>query len=67
MNAIEFFDMFYTMQRGDRGQYGTGLGLTIVKAIIGAHMGQISATEAKNQCGTCIRIVLPIQHGINEK
>ena len=61
------FDMFYTMQRGDRGQYGTGLGLTIVKAIIGAHMGQISATEAKNQCGTCIRIVLPIQHGINEK
>ncbi|OTG95962.1 histidine kinase [Acinetobacter sp. ANC 4654] len=61
------FDMFYTMQRGDRGQYGTGLGLTIVKAIIGAHMGQISATEAKNHRGTCIRIVLPIQHGINEK
>ncbi|OTG69336.1 histidine kinase [Acinetobacter sp. ANC 4470] len=55
------FDMFYTMQRGDRGQYGTGLGLTIVKAIIGAHMGQISATEAKNHRGTCIRIVLPIQ------
>ena len=61
------FDMFYTMQRGDRGQYGTGLGLTIVKAIIGAHMGQISATEAKNHRGTCIRIVLPIQQGINEK
>ena len=55
------FDMFYTMQRGDRGQYGTGLGLTIVKAIIGAHMGQISATEAKNHRGTCIRILLPIQ------
>ena len=55
------FDMFYTMQRGDRGQYGTGLGLTIVKAIIGAHMGQISATAAKNNCGTCIRILLPIQ------
>ncbi|MNT78136.1 sensory histidine kinase AtoS [compost metagenome] len=55
------------MQRGDRGQYGTGLGLTIVKAIIGAHMGQISATEAKNHRGTCIRIVLPIQQGINEK
>nr|WP_174506113.1 sensor histidine kinase KdpD [Acinetobacter sp. Marseille-Q1620] len=55
------FDMFYTMQRGDRGQYGTGLGLTIVKAIIGAHMGQITATSGKYNLGTCIQIVLPIQ------
>lgn len=55
------FDMFYTMERGDRGQYGTGLGLTIVKAIIGAHMGKISASSAKNNHGTCIRIILPIQ------
>ncbi|RZG81056.1 sensor histidine kinase KdpD [Acinetobacter sp. WCHAc060033] len=55
------FDMFYTMERGDRGQYGTGLGLTIVKAIIGAHMGEISASSAKNNHGTCIRIILPIQ------
>ena len=57
----QIFDMFYTMQRGDRGQSGTGLGLTIVKAIIGAHMGQISASSAKNNIGTCIRILLPIQ------
>ena len=57
----QIFDMFYTMQRGDRGQSGTGLGLTIVKAIIGAHMGQISASSAKNNIGTCIRIRLPIQ------
>ncbi len=55
------FDMFYTMERGDRGQYGTGLGLTIVKAIIGTHMGKISASSAKNNHGTCIRIILPIQ------
>lgn len=55
------FDMFYTMERGDRGQYGTGLGLTIVKAIIGAHMGKIVASSAKNNQGTCIRIQLPIQ------
>lgn len=55
------FDMFYTMERGDRGQSGTGLGLTIVKAIIGAHMGNISASPAKNNQGTCIRIQLPIQ------
>lgn len=57
----QIFDMFYTMQRGDRGQYGTGLGLTIVKAIIGAHMGKISASSAKNDQGTCIRMQLPIQ------
>ncbi len=39
----QIFDMFYTMQRGDRGKTGTGLGLAIVKAIIGAHMGSIEA------------------------
>ena len=55
------FDMFYTMQRGDRGQYGTGLGLTIVKAIVGAHMGKIMASSGKNNQGTCIRMQLPIQ------
>ncbi len=55
------FDMFYTMQRGDRGQYGTGLGLTIVKAIVGAHMGKIMASSGRNNHGTCIRIQLPIQ------
>ena len=55
------FDMFYTMERGDRGQYGTGLGLTIVKAIIGAHMGEIVASSAQNKQGTCIRMQLPIQ------
>ncbi|WOE31551.1 MULTISPECIES: sensor histidine kinase KdpD [unclassified Acinetobacter] len=57
----QIFDMFYTMQRGDRGQYGTGLGLTIVKAIIGAHMGKIMASSAQHDQGTCIRIQLPIQ------
>ncbi|OTG91784.1 sensor histidine kinase [Acinetobacter sp. ANC 3813] len=55
------FDMFYTMERGDRGQYGTGLGLTIVKAIVGAHMGKIMASSGRNNQGTCIRIQLPIQ------
>ena len=29
------FDMFYSVERGDRGQHGTGLGLTIVQGIIG--------------------------------
>ena len=33
------FDMFYSVERGDRGKQGTGLGLTIVQGIVGAHMG----------------------------
>ena len=57
----QIFDMFYTMQKGDRGQYGIGLGLTIVKAIIGAHMGQILATSGRGNQGTRICIILPIQ------
>lgn len=46
------FDMFYTMERGDRGKFGTGLGLTIVKAIIGAHMGTIEAFSGRQNKGT---------------
>ena len=57
----QIFDMFYTMQRGDRGKTGTGLGLAIVKAIIGAHMGSIEALAGSYGQGTLIRIRLPIQ------
>lgn len=57
----QIFDMFYTMQRGDRGKTGTGLGLAIVKAIIGAHMGRIEALSGPYGQGTRIRIRLP-QH-----
>lgn len=56
----QIFDMFYTMQRGDRGKTGTGLGLAIVKAIIGAHMGSIEALAGAYGQGTLIRIRLPL-------
>ena len=56
----QIFDMFYTMQRGDRGKTGTGLGLAIVKAIIGAHMGSIEAFGGTDGQGTLIRIRLPL-------
>ncbi|WP_414659335.1 ATP-binding protein [Acinetobacter courvalinii] len=56
----QIFDMFYTMQRGDRGKTGTGLGLAIVKAIIGAHMGSIEALAGAHAQGTLIRIRLPL-------
>ena len=53
------FDMFYSVERGDRGRQGTGLGLTIVQGIIGAHMGQVEALPGPGGRGTTIRLTLP--------
>lgn len=53
------FDMFYSVERGDRGRHGTGLGLTIVQGIIGAHMGSVEALPGPDGIGTTIRLVLP--------
>ena len=53
------FDMFYSVERGDRGQHGTGLGLTIVQGIIGAHMGSVEALPGPGGRGTTIRLELP--------
>lgn len=54
------FDMFYSVERGDRGQHGTGLGLTIVQGIVGAHMGQVEALPGPGGRGTTLRIALPV-------
>ncbi len=54
------FDMFYSVERGDRGRQGTGLGLTIVQAIVGAHMGSVEALPGPRGRGTTLRIELPI-------
>ncbi|MFC4299218.1 ATP-binding protein [Castellaniella hirudinis] len=53
------FDMFYSVERGDRGGQGTGLGLAIVQAIIGAHMGSVEALPGPGNRGTTIRLTLP--------
>ena len=53
------FDMFYSVERGDRGQPGTGLGLTIVQGIVGAHMGKVEALPGPSGRGTLIRMILP--------
>ncbi|WP_406625629.1 ATP-binding protein [Acidovorax sp. SDU_ACID1] len=53
------FDMFYSVERGDRGKQGTGLGLTIVQGIVGAHMGKVEALPGHNDRGTTVRIILP--------
>jgi len=53
------FDMFYSVERGDRGKNGTGLGLTIVQGIVGAHMGSVEAIPGPDGLGTTIRLTLP--------
>jgi two-component system sensor histidine kinase KdpD len=53
------FDMFYSAARGDRGR-GTGLGLTIVRGLIGAHGGNVEALAGPGGIGTTIRVSLPI-------
>jgi two-component system sensor histidine kinase KdpD len=53
------FDMFYSVERGDRGKQGTGLGLTIVQGIVGAHMGSVEALPGPEGRGTTIRLTLP--------
>lgn len=53
------FDMFYSVERGDRGRHGTGLGLPIVQGMIGAHGGSVEALSGPEGRGTTIRITLP--------
>lgn len=53
------FDVFYSVERGDRGREGTGLGLTICQGMIGAHGGSVEALPGPDGRGTTIRITLP--------
>lgn len=52
--------MFYSVERGDRGKQGTGLGLTIVQGIVGAHMGSVQALPGPDGRGTTVRLTLPL-------
>jgi two-component system, OmpR family, sensor histidine kinase KdpD len=54
------FDIFYSVERGDRGGQGTGLGLTICQGMIGAHGGSVEALPGEAGRGTTIRITLPL-------
>ncbi|EYC52466.1 histidine kinase [Hylemonella gracilis str. Niagara R] len=54
------FDMFYSVERGDRGRHGTGLGLTIAQGMVGAHGGSVAALPGPDGRGTVIRITLPL-------
>jgi K+-sensing histidine kinase KdpD len=54
------FDLFYTAARGDRAPHGSGLGLTIVRGMIGAHGGRVEALPGDDGVGTTIRVTLPL-------
>ena len=54
------FDMFYTARHADRGAPGTGLGLTICRAMVGAHGGSVEALAGPGNRGACMRITLPM-------
>ncbi|CAN7165024.1 sensor histidine kinase KdpD [Pseudoxanthomonas sp. LjRoot143] len=54
------FDMFYSVERGDRGRHGTGLGLAICQGMVGAHGGSVEALPGPDGRGTVIRITLPL-------
>lgn len=58
-DRARIFDMFYSVERGDRGQHGTGLGLTIAQGMLGAHGGVVEALPGVDGRGTRIRIILP--------
>ena len=54
------FDMFYSVERGDRGRNGTGLGLAICRGMIAAHGGDVEALPGAGGHGTTLRITLPL-------
>ena len=59
VDRVRIFDMFYSVERGDRGRAGTGLGLTIAQGMLGAHGGSVAALPRPTGQGTRIRITLP--------
>lgn len=57
----KIFDLFYSGERGDRrGARGSGLGLTIVRGMVGAHGGRVEAQPGPGGVGTRIRVTLPL-------
>ncbi|HYF42056.1 MAG TPA: ATP-binding protein, partial [Ramlibacter sp.] len=55
------FDLFYqTPQSVDRARGGLGLGLSIVRSLVGLHGGDVSASSAGSGRGTRLTVRLPL-------
>ena len=53
------FDLFFSTRKGDAGQGGSGVGLTVTKGIIEAHKGSIAVLPDTKGC--VISITLPLE------
>jgi signal transduction histidine kinase len=60
-----FERFFRTTTASERAVQGTGLGLTIAKAIVDAHEGSISV-ESAERVGTTFRVELPVERQIRD-
>jgi two-component system OmpR family sensor kinase len=61
--AARAFERFYRADPSrSRHRGGSGLGLSIVQAVVGAHGGRVELTSQVGQ-GTTVRIVLPVAAG----
>jgi signal transduction histidine kinase len=58
------FDRFYKVDPARTGQSGSGLGLSIVKAIVERHGGTVTASSRQGE-GTTFSIKFPPERPIN--
>ncbi len=56
----KIFDMFYSVEGGDRKQQNVGLGLAICRGMIGAHGGSVHAFDGPDGRGITISVRLPL-------
>jgi len=56
----KIFRMFYRVRRSGESIRGTGLGLYIVKSIIGEHGGKVTVTSEGNSKGCTFHIFIPL-------
>jgi two-component system sensor histidine kinase BaeS len=56
------FERFYRVDRArDRDHGGSGIGLAIVKALVEAHGGSVTAASEGVECGSTFMIILPAE------
>ena len=52
----QVFDLFFSTRKGDIGNGGSGIGLTVAKGIVEAHRGNLSVEPTKQGCTLLIHL-----------
>ena len=61
----QVFDLFRQAESTlDRAQGGLGIGLSVVKSLVGMHLGRVSVTSAGANAGTTVTVRLPLIAGL---